>query len=367
MRRLQPQFEMSAVGSRESLRAVFESQGFKYHAYDLVHPHRVTDGFAAMRQLTALFRAGRPDVVHSFDTAPAIWARLAATRAGVPVVIGTLPGLGRLYSEHEWIVRLKRAVYEWMQRVASRRSHATVFQNDEDRRQLTDAGVVPGDRAVVIRSSGIDTRKWSRDAVDDTALAAVRAELAPPDHVVVTMVSRLSKLKGVLDFGAAARRVRAAGAPVTFVLVGGEDPSDRIPLTELNELKGSVRWLGRRNDVPAVLAASDIFALPTRYREGVPRALVEAGAMGLPLLATDTPGCRDVVVDGVNGAMVPQRDPAALADAVMSLAADPERRRRFGAAARRHVCDNFELSGVADASAALYRRLLDGRSHLSPD
>lgn len=367
MRQLQPLFEMSAVGSKASLRPVFESHGFRYHAYDLARPHKVTDGLAALRQLTALFRAGRPDIVHSFDTAPAIWARLAATRAGVPVVIGTLPGLGRLYSEHEWRVRVKRAGYEWLQRVASRKSHATVFQNDEDRRQLTASGVVPGDRAFVIRSSGIDTRQWSRDSIDGAALADLRAELAPSGHAVVTMVSRLSKLKGVLDFGAAARHAHAAGAAVTFVLIGGEDAVDRIPPAELDELKRSVRWLGRRSDVPILLAASDIFVLPTRYREGVPRALVEAAAMGLPLLATDTPGCRDVVIDGVNGALVPQSDPAALADAVLALVADPERRRSFGAAARQHVCDNFELSGVADASAELYRRLLDKRLHRPTD
>jgi glycosyltransferase involved in cell wall biosynthesis len=121
-----------------------------------------------------------------------------------------------------------------------------------------------------------------------------------------------------------------------------------------------VRWLGPRPDVPALLAISDVFALPTFYREGIPRALLEAGAMGLPLISTDMPGCRDVVRDGWNGILVPPRNVKALTRALETLLdAEPEVRERMGQNSRTQVDEHFTLELIVEAYAGIYRQLLE--------
>ena len=174
------------------------------------------------------------------------------------------------------------------------------------------------------------------------------------------MVSRLVRTKGVIEFCGAARAVRRQRPDCTFLLVGplGSEGWQAVPRSEV-EGNPDVCWLGPRPDVPALLAISDIFVLPTFYREGIPRALLEAGAMGLPLIATDMPGCRDVVRDGWNGLLVPPRNVPALTRAVQSLlGSEPEALEQMGEKSRAHVDRHFTLALVTDAYADIYRRLL---------
>jgi glycosyltransferase involved in cell wall biosynthesis len=359
MRSLRHEFSLTAVGSKESNRALFESEGFGYHSYRFSDTRSLRGGLAAMAELTSLFRQGTPEIVHAFDTAPAVWARIAAWRARVPVIVGTLPGLGRLYAEDRWPVVFKRAAYARVQKFASRISAVTTFQNDDDRRQFVAAGIVRADRSVVIRGSGVDTGAFSRASVDPETVAALRQELAPDGGLIVLMVSRLTRLKGVPEFVASARKFASENPALTFVLVGSADSGVYgLPPEDMTRIAESVRWLGRRDDVASLFAAADMFVLPTTYREGIPRVLLEAAAMELPLIATDVPGCREVVIDGVTGRLLPPGDQSALDAAIADMAHDPDRRRRMAQAARRHVIDHFGLPGVASASASLYRSLL---------
>src|SRR5205823_2793002 len=143
----------------------------------------------------------------------------------------------------------------------------------------------------------------------------------PAGVPLVTMIARVIRSKGVEEFVAAARAVRKRLPQAHFLLVGpaDRDSVDSFRPEELDEIGRVVRWPGPRRDVPRVLAASDLFVLPTYLREGIPRVLLEAASMGLPLVTTDAPGCNDVVEEGVNGRLVPPRDPEALAAAVVNL------------------------------------------------
>ena len=196
--------------------------------------------------------------------------------------------------------------------------------------------------------------------IDPESARRVRLEHGLRDEIAVVMVSRVIRSKGVLEFAAAARAVRTKSPAVRFILVGPEDRAslDALTTTELEAVRESVTWLGPRNDVREILGMADIFVFPSFYREGVPRALLEAASMGLPLVAADVPGSRDIVDDGVNGYLVPPRDPEAIVDAVLRLAASPDLRLRFGEQSRKRAVLRFDLAAVAARMASVYHELL---------
>jgi len=352
---------MSALGSRPGLRERFRAEGFAYAPYLLSRRVNPVVDLVTLGQLTLLFRRLRPQIVHAFDTKPGVWGCLAARLAGVPVVVGTLTGLGALYASDRLGTRVARGIYQALQALTCRLSDLTVFQNPDDARQFIASGVVPSGKAMVIPGSGVSTEAFDPASVSEADRNRVRRELGvQPEDTVVTMISRVIRSKGVLEFMAAALDAATHSPRVRWVLVGPEDheAADRLTAAELARLKRTVTWAGPRQDIPAVLAATDIFALPSAYREGVPRVLVEAASMGLPIVTTDSPGCNAVVEDGVNGFLIPAHDPRALGQAIGRLVADPELRHRFGAASRRRAVEGFSLSRVADLTSSVYRRLL---------
>jgi glycosyltransferase involved in cell wall biosynthesis len=211
---------------------------------------------------------------------------------------------------------------------------------------------------VIIPGSGVRTDLLTPSADSGASLrASLKLEGA---SVVVLMVSRVLRSKGVLELAHAARQVRRADPTIAFLLAGPADDASLDALTEheLAELRREVQWLGARDDVKELLALADIFVFPSFYREGVPRVLLEAASMGLPLVAADAAGSRDVVDDGVNGFLVPPQDAPAIAQAVLRLAREPELRSRFGAESRRRAIDEFDLAVIAERTASLYRELL---------
>jgi glycosyltransferase involved in cell wall biosynthesis len=191
----------------------------------------------------------------------------------------------------------------------------------------------------------------------------LRSELGfLPGDIVVVMISRVIRSKGVLEFMTAAREIKQGHPNIRFLLVGPEDKNnmDRLNPEELAELKQHVVWTGARQDVPDILAMSDIFVLPSAYREGVPRVLLEAASMGLPIVTTNSPGCKDVVEDGANGYLVPVRDPEALKKAVLQLVSQPGLCRTFGQVSRKRAVERFEISVIADQTSRLYRQMISG-------
>ena len=174
----------------------------------------------------------------------------------------------------------------------------------------------------------------------------------------VALVARMLTDKGVRDSVAAMGILAERDAPVHLLLVGGPDPENPSSISE-NELRSweseRVTWLGPRRDVAEILATCDVGLLPS-YREGMPRSLLEAASCGLPVVTTDVPGCRELVSDGVNGLVVPVRDPVALADALERLAGSPAERARMGRNARRIVLERYCDAVILDQFMALYRQ-----------
>ncbi|MCC7424017.1 MAG: glycosyltransferase family 4 protein [Planctomycetaceae bacterium] len=351
-------FDVGAVGSEKP--QAFDAAEIPYWHYPL---HRGISPLADRRaraRLRDLFAAHRPDVVHAFDTKPAILATLAARDARIPGRVRTITGMGYLFSTNAFPFRMLRPLYCRMQRRASSAAGVTVFQNRDDREYFRTRRMVSTDSDALIAGSGVDVDQLLASRPDTDTLSRLKSELNLDDRPIVTMIARLVRHKGVIEYLEAARQLTRGGVRAQFLLVGplASEGRQAVPKSAIEAASDCVRWLGRRSDVVSLLALSSMFVLPSYYREGVPRVLLEAGALGLPLITTDMPGCRDVVTSGENGLLVEPRSSTALAEAIADLLADPVRRDRMGRAAQRRIAAGFDLRRVADEYAAVYERSL---------
>jgi glycosyltransferase involved in cell wall biosynthesis len=220
-----------------------------------------------------------------------------------------------------------------------------LFENRDDLLVYCELGMAEKARTRVIPSSGINV-----------------AEFAPREHgkraVTVMLLGRMLWDKGIREFVEAARLVAEQRPGTRFVLVGGTDPNpESIPTQTLQkwQQENAVEYWGWQSDVAAVLSRADILCLPS-YREGLPRSMLEGGAAGLPLIATNVPGCRDALQPGVTGLLVPVRDSLALASAILKLVDDADLRAQMGQAARLDVATRFSTSSVIEGTIAVYRR-----------
>lgn len=361
MRRLKDRFALSALGSDPALHGKFAAEKFPYHFYPL---RREANPFADIRsvwQLLRIFQRLRPQLVHSFDTKPCVWASFAARLAGVPVVTSTVTGLGSLYGSGALGRRIAWRIYRLLRTLACRVSDLTIFQNRDDLQYFVSQHMVAALRTAHVPGSGVPTDVFSPERVSPADCERIRRELGiQADEIVVTMISRVMRSKGVLEFAAAGAGVRKHFPVVRFLLIGPEDEGslDRLNREERTLLAKSVTWLGARPDVPTLLRLSQVFVLPTAYREGIPRVILEAIAMGLPIVTTDMPGCREAVEDGINGILVRPHDSKALAEAIAHLVANTDLRQRFGEASRRRAVEKFDSALIAQQTRSIYERLL---------
>lgn len=319
-------------------------------------PHR---DLLAVAELRAQFRRLRPDIVHTHTPKAGLYGRIAARAARVPHVVNTVHGLYAL-PEDPWP---KRALIYGLERLASSCSEAELVQNPEDVETLARLGV-PRDKLRLL-GNGIDLVRFDPRRVASSRVRDIRRDLGVPDDgIVCLLVGRLVAEKGYREAFTAASLLRRRVPTLHFVVVGPHEPDkgDAIADSELRraEAEGGVRFLGLRHDVEDLYGASDLFVLAS-HREGFPRAAMEASAMGLPVVAADIRGCRQVVEPGVTGLLVPVGDAPALADAVALLATDATRRERMGLAARAKATREFDDRRVIDITLETYERLLASR------
>ena len=309
------------------------------------------------RELWRILRSEKIDVLHTHNPKPGLYGRVVGRLAGVPVVVNTNHGLYVTESNSF----LQRLVVLTLEAIAARFSHAELIQNPEDVELLLSRHVNVRRRTKLL-GNGIDLERFRPGGVPETVRASRRAELgARSDVVVVGMVGRLVVEKGFRELFEAARTLRERFGDGRYVVVaiGPDDPEKADAITP-EEIKAAedvgVVFLGHRLDVEALYAAMDVFVLPS-YREGFPRAAMEAAASGLPIVATDVRGCRQVVDHDVTGLLVPVRDGAALAEAIVALGDDPTRREAMGKAATVRAQEHFDERKVVRIVLDTYREV----------
>lgn len=293
-----------------------------------------------------LFRRERFDLVHNMTIKPNIYGTIAARAAGIRNVVCLVSGLGLVFSDVRGLrVRALRFVSSWLYWGALKLARRTWFQNPDDRDRFVDLGLIAPEKAVVIRSGGINLEEFSANSVSDVSLQELRDEIGVPGEArcVVMVTARLVWSKGVREFFEAARLLEARLPGWTFVMLCPRDEASWESVPEeyvANHRPGNLVLIDSfRKDVKRFVALADVVALPSFYPEGVPRTLLEALAMSKPIVTTDHPGCREAVDDGENGFLVPTRDQGALADRIEELADSETLRGKFGTASRQK-CEN---------------------------
>lgn len=307
-----------------------------------------------LARLVRLLREERPDLLHSFTLKCAVYGALAARVSGVPAVVNAVTGLGYVFSSDRAKARLLRPVVSLLMRGALGGDHSRVIlQNPDDAQAFADARLAPPHNIRLIRGSGVDL---SRFLLRDAAADARRP-------LRVLLAARLLREKGIHEYAAAAEQLKAQGRDVRFLLAGTPDPGNPHSVAEADvrtwHEQGALEWLGHVEDMPALLRSVDVMALPSYYREGVPKSLIEAGACGIALVTTNLPGCREVVSrDGEDGLHVEPRSAASLARVIARLDDDRDLVRRLGERARARALSDFDERVVIRKTCEVYGELL---------
>ncbi len=346
-------FEVHVATAGADLAALERIKAHGFPCHPLALSQHGINPLAELRTLLALWRLYRelkPDLLHHISIKPVLYGGIAARLSGCRAVIHTMSGLGYVFVNEDFkakaLALLSRPAFKLALGAAGTRM---IFQNPDDRQWFVERGLIGDEKTVLIRGSGVDEQRFNPQAENPTG---------PP---VVLFAGRLLWQKGIGDFVEVARRLKDQAV---FRVVGYEEASSPLNVSA-SQLRawheeGLIEWLGKQDDMPQVYADSHIVCLPSTYGEGVPKVLIEAAACARPCVTTDTPGCREIVHDQVNGLLVPANDTEALTRAVKRLIDNPAMRRTMGAKGREIVLEGFSLRQVLEETIALYRAQLPG-------
>jgi glycosyltransferase involved in cell wall biosynthesis len=305
--------------------------------------------FKALCGLLRIYWRVRPDIVHQVAIKPVLYGSLLAKLLRIPRVVNALGGMGAIFSDTSGKRgRLRAVVLAGFRSLLNRRGSLLILQNPDDCELMVNGAAIARANIRLIRGAGVDVRVF--DVVPE-----------PQGVPMVVLPARMLTDKGVVEFVEAAKLLKAQGVQARFVLVGGTDECNpaSVPPATLKAWvdSGAVEWHGRRDDMPLVYRSASLVCLPS-YREGLPKALLEAAACGRAIVATDVPGCREIVRHGENGLLVKVRDVNALAQAMATLLDDTAMRHTMGAAGRKMVLQEFSEEKVVADTLAIYQELM---------
>jgi glycosyltransferase involved in cell wall biosynthesis len=329
---------------------VLESYGLKVHRLGLIRAGLgPLNAVKTIFELRAVFRLIHPDIVHLVTIKPVILGGLAARWSRVPALVSAVSGLGYVFMASGPFAKLQRWIIALMYSMAlGHRNQTVIFQNPDDRATLVAATGLAQSKVEVIRGSGVDLSYYF-----------VRPETSTVP--VVLLAARLLADKGIFEFVQAAKMLRARGITARFALAGMVDPANPTSVSEAQldvwVAEGVVEYWGYRTDMAQVIASSNLVVLPS-YREGLPKVLLEAAAAGRAVVTTNVAGCRDAIIPGVTGLLVPVRDAANLALAIEQLLTNERQRIAMGLAGRKLAEEEFDVNAVVEKHMNIYWKLL---------
>lgn len=297
-----------------------------------------------------LFLKIKPDIVHLVTIKPYLYGGIIARIAGVKGVVSSVSGLGTLFIEKKFNIRLLRALlYPIYKYAFNHPNQIVIFQNNDDLNEFINKKILKSSKTIIINGSGVDLQNFSN----------FEEPLGTP---IVCFAARLIKDKGVFEYISAARLIKKRGIEAKFLLAGDLDTKNPTGLNfrELQEIKNEalIDFLGYQNEIPVLYAKSNIICLPS-YREGLPKSLIEAAAASRAVVTTDVPGCRDAIIPNKTGILVPVKDVDKLAEAIIWLIKNPSKRVKMGKAGRKLAEEKFQIKKVIENHLSIYSDLLE--------
>lgn len=291
--------------------------------------------FAYCHNLYNVMKQEKPDIIFSYTIKPVIYSSIAARFAGIKRVCAMVTGLGRVYASNGLKTKILRTIIKFLYTFAFTKCDKVIFQNSDDLHKFIQEGYLSSEKAVQVNGSGVNMKRFT---------------LAPlPKTPVFLMVGRIIREKGVMEYCEAARAVRKKYPQARFILLGGFDVS--IGALKKEDIQpyiddGSIEFPGEVKDPVSFYHKCSVFVLPSYYREGLPRTILEAMSCGRPVITTDWPGCREPIVDGENGWMVPVKDSLKLIEVICKFIENPLLLTNMSKDAYKHCKNNYEVSVV---------------------
>ncbi len=343
-------YDVTVAAPDGSYRRRIEEAGLRFVPMPMVRQGRnPLEDLWTEANLIRLYRREKPDLVHHIAIKPVIYGTLAAKLTGVPAVVNAMSGMGYVFANEQLLSRTLRPGVKLMYKLLlASENTRMILQNQDDVSSWVTWRVLKRDRIVMIRGAGVDTKKFAPWPEPE----------GPP---LVILPARLLRDKGVLEFVEAARRLKRRKVPSRFALVGEGDLGNPSSLTSADiegwVKEGIVEHFGWRDDMARVHREAHVVCLPS-YREGLPKALLEAAASGRPIVSTAVPGCKEIARGDQNALVVPPRDAAALTAALERIVTDPALRARLGKRSREIAVEEFSQERVIAQTIELYRKLL---------
>lgn len=333
-----------------------EAEGFTLHPIPFrrggISPLAAIPAILALRRIT---RRIKPDIAHHSGLQCCVYGAMAAFGRPFPYV-SAMTGMGYIYTSMTLRTRLLRAILRWLlPSLLDRPGGIVLVQNPDDRAAMHDLGIGEG-KIVLIPGSGVDTD-------------ALQPMPEPEGPITYGFAGRLLTDKGIRALVAAHDIVRSQGLETRLLIAGNPDPANpaSVSAEEVDEWtrRPGITWLGHVKDISSLWRQCHFAILPS-HREGLPGSLMEAAACGRAMIATDAPGCREIVIDNQTGLLVPIEDPTALAQAISKLATSPDLRARYAGAARELVVNKLSAKIIGQQTVQLYNGMVDGSSYRIP-
>lgn len=342
-------YDVTVVAGDTGLAEQIESLGIKYIPLPInttgMNPK---EEYSTFKFLKRLYKTEKPDVIHQVGLKPILWGTIAASTLKIKNVVNAVSGTGFLFSPEKRNSIVSKGIC-FVLRIFSKKTYKYIFQNNDDKTEFVNAKIIKENQVCFIKGSGVDLQQFayrSEDKIDCSRIKCV-------------FTGRMVEDKGVLVIFEAAKILKEKYKDkIQFILCGDLDANPKALKKEQIEsyCDGDyVKWLGFQKNIKDILHDSHIMIFPSFYMEGLPKSNIDAEAIGLPVITTDWIGCRDTVVDGYNGFIIPPKDSILLAEKIELLVNDDKLRQEMGKNARKYAEDNFSIENVIEKHLTIYR------------
>jgi len=353
--------EVFAITPKGKYSSKFLENGIKHISYNIRRGS--LNPFLELKTILEIFRilkTLKPSILHTFMAKPNIYGTIASKLARVPIIINAITGLGSFYIENNLKAKLVRGLINIFYKLIFHFSDYIIFLNFDDLKDFYKFGLIKKTKASIIKGEGIDTTQFSPDLIQFETLKQLRKELNLDNKIIILMISRLLKHKGVLEYCRVAQVIKSYYKNIVeFLIIGDFDKGNPfcIDKDKFNYFiqNNIIKYLGWRENIRELIALCDIFVLPS-YREGLPQTLIEAASMGKAIVTTNVAGCKEVVEHGKNGFLIPRKNSEALAEKIEILIKNKKLREKFGKYSRQKAIKEFDKNIVIEKTISLYKK-----------